>query len=459
VVEMQSSMKAVLILATCTFALSAMLTQAAEESTEGFSAHMKWWRDARLGMFIHWGPVSLKGTEIGWSRGKQVPLQEYDHLYKQFNPEKFDASEWVAIAMAAGMKYMVLTTKHHDGFCLWNTKTTSYNITSTPFKRDVVKELALACKKEDVVFCAYYSILDWYHPDYNTSSHGGPGYQLPEGQTPDMNRYERYMKAQLRELVTNYGPIGVLWFDGEWEEPWTHDRGVDLYNYVSELQPSILINNRVDKGRKGMHGGTKDRTVYKGDFDTPEQRIGTFQTDWPWESCITLCSQWAWKPNDTMKTLQECIHTLVLTAGGDGNLLLNVGPMPDGRIEPRQVDCLREIGKWLKTNGKTIYGTRGGPFSPGKWGASTCKEKWIYLHVLKWPGKTLCLSAIPQKVVNAKLMNGNEVSVAQSENDIELSVPESGRDPIDTIIVLELDRSCSLKETPMPNTTDTGDGE
>lgn len=163
---------------------------------------MKQWQDMRFGMFIHWGPVSLKGTEIGWSRGK-IPIKEYDALYKQFNPEKFDADEWVAIAKAAGMKYMVLTTKHHDGFCLWDTKTTSYNIMSTPFKRDIVKELAAACKKEGIMFCAYYSILDWYQPDYNSASRGGPGYQLPKGQKPDMNRYEEYMKAQLRELLVH----------------------------------------------------------------------------------------------------------------------------------------------------------------------------------------------------------------------------------------------------------------
>jgi len=434
------------------FAADGKKTQQAWPKADAKS--LKEWQDMRFGMFIHWSPVSLKGTEIGWSRGKQVPVKEYDALYKQFNPEKFDADKWVSIAKDAGMKYMVLTTKHHDGFCLWDTKTTSYSIMSTPFKRDIVKELAASCKKENIMFCAYYSILDWYHPDYNTSSHGGPGYKLPKGQKPNMNRYEKYMMAQLHELVTNYGPLGVLWFDGEWEKPWTHDSGVALYNYLRTLQPNLLINNRVDKGRKGMHGGTKNRDVYRGDFDTPEQRVGTFQTKWPWESCITICKQWAWKPKDNMKSLVSCIHTLVRTAGGGGNLLLNVGPMADGRIEPRQVERLREIGKWLKANGKAIYATRGGPFKPGNWGVSTHKGTLVYVHVLKWPGQKLSLPALPMKVVNAKLINGNEVSVTQTPKGIEISVPESGKDPVDTIIVLELDRPCRLQKASMPNKPD-----
>jgi alpha-L-fucosidase len=274
-----------------------------------------------------------------------------------------------------------------------------------------------------------------------------------------MDRYEKYMKAQLSELINNYGPVGVLWFDGEWEEPWTHDRGEALYNWMRDLQPGLLINNRVDKGRKGMHGGTKDHTVFRGDFDTPEQRIGQFQTEWPWESCITICEQWAWKPGDKMKSLEQCIHTLVRTVGGDGNLLLNVGPMPDGRIEPRQVERLGEIGKWLKTNGKAIYGTRGGPFKPATWGVSTHSGNLVYVHVLTWPDDTLSLPALSEKVVSAKLMNGNRVSVTQSENAIELALSESNRDPMDTIIVLELDRPYVLQNMSMPSKPDAGDGK
>ena len=414
-----------------------------KESQQEIDARMKWWRDARFGMFIHWGPVSLKGTEIGWSRGEQIPVQEYDNLYKQFNPTKFSAKEWVSIAKAVGMKYMVITSKHHDGFCLWDTKTTPYNIMSTPFKRDVIKELAEECKRQDIVFCTYYSILDWHHPDYNISSRGGPGYSLPQGQTADMSRYVRYMKTQLRELVENYGPLGVLWFDGEWEEPWTHERGLDLYAYVRELQQNIIINNRVDKGRKGMEGVTGTDQDYAGDFDTPEQRVGNFQTTRPWETCITIGKQWAWKPNEEIKSLKECIRILVQTVGGDGNLLLNVGPMPDGRIDPRQAERLDEIGKWLKQNEESIYGTRGGPFMPGEWGASTHKGNTVYVHIFNWEKGVVTLPTIGQKIIGSASMNGAKVSIKQTDKSIVISVSESGRDPLDTVIVLQLDEPIS----------------
>jgi len=414
-----------------------------KESQQEIDARMKWWQDARFGMFIHWGPVSLKGTEIGWSRGEQIPVQEYDNLYKQFNPTKFSAKEWVSIAKAVGMKYMVITSKHHDGFCLWDTKTTPYNIMSTPFKRDVIKELAEECKRQDIVFCTYYSILDWHHPDYNISSRGGPGYSLPQGQAADMNRYVRYMKTQLRELVENYGPLGVLWFDGEWEEPWTHERGLDLYAYVRELQQNIIINNRVDKGRKGMEGVTGTDQDYAGDFDTPEQRVGKFQTTRPWETCITIGKQWAWKPNEKIKSLKECIRILVQTVGGDGNLLLNVGPMPDGRIDPRQAERLDEIGKWLKQNEESIYGTRGGPFMPGEWGASTHKGNTVYVHIFNWEKGVVTLPTIAQKIIGSASLNGAKVSIKQTDKSIVISVPESGRDPLDTVIVLQLDEPIS----------------
>ena len=411
-------------------------------------ARFQWWQQARFGMFIHWGPVSLKGTEIGWSRAREVPQPEYDSLYKNFNPTRFDAKEWVTIAKDTGMKYVVLTAKHHDGFCLWDTETTSYDIMSTPFKRDVVAELAHACKKANLTFCTYYSILDWYHPDYNTGLRGQPGYQLPPGQSPDIDRYIAYMKSHLRELTTKHGPLGVMWFDGEWEKPWTHDHGVDLYQYVRSLQPDILINNRVDKGRQGAAGTTSDPHIYKGDFDTPEQEIGKFQPERPWETCMTLCTQWAWKPNDKIKSLKQCMDILVRTVGGDGNLLLNVGPMPDGRIEPRQVKRLHEIGQWLKQNGHTIYGTRGGPFPPGDWGAATHKGIHIYLHILAWPKDPLCLPALPQKITAARLLNGGSLSFKQTDQATEISVPLQHRDPVDTIVVLQLETPLKTPQSP-----------
>ncbi|MFO7976648.1 MAG: alpha-L-fucosidase [Candidatus Hydrogenedentota bacterium] len=395
-------------------------------------------QDMRFGMFIHWGPVALKGTEIGWSRGREVPVEEYDQLYKQFNPTKFDATEWVRIAKDAGMKYMVLTSKHHDGFCLWDSQYTDYDIMSTPFGRDVIAELAKACKEGGIEFGTYYSILDWYQPDYNTAdSQGGPGYALPEGREPSMDRYVEYMYGHMEELITKYGPLLVMWFDGEWEEPWSRERGVRLYNYVRSLQPDILVNNRVGKGRQGMEGTTKEG--YPGDFDTPEQEIGAFNRKQPWETCMTIGTQWAWKPDDTIKSLKECLRTLIRTAGGDGNLLFNVGPMPDGRIAPEQADRLRKMGAWLDKYGESIYGTRGGPYMPGDWGVSTCKGDTIYVHVFEWNDKPLVLPPLGFMVVNATQLGGGAVSITQGAEAVTLDVPKANRHEIDTIIALEID--------------------
>ena len=231
----------------------------------------------RFGMFIHWGPVAIKGTEIGWSRARQVPKEEYDRLYLQFNPVNFNADRWVSVAKAAGMGYLVITSKHHDGFCIWDSEHTDYDITATPFKRDVLKELSGACRKQGIVFCTYHSICDWYHPDYPTDSPGGR--QMKS--THNMGRYVKYLHAQTREIIQKYGPLGIMWFDGEWEKPWTHEHGLALYRHIRSLQSDILINNRVDKGRRGMQGATIS-AEFVGDYETPEQQIGSFNRDRPW---------------------------------------------------------------------------------------------------------------------------------------------------------------------------------
>ena len=236
------------------------------------------WQAMRFGMFIHWGPVSIKGTEIGWSRGTKVPVDVYDNLYKEFNPTAFNADEWVTAAKGAGMKYIVLTTKHHDGFCLWDTKLTDYNIMNTPFKRDVVKELAEACKKQGIGFGTYYSVTDWYHPDFPLTSPGGK----TKREKSDIDAYQKYLLGQIKELMTNYGPLVTIWND----VPQAYKgRGFATIKMVRELQPDIMINNRTGDG---------------GDYDTPEQKVGKFQNNRPWESCMTIAAsnQWAWKPND-----------------------------------------------------------------------------------------------------------------------------------------------------------------
>jgi len=399
---------------------------------------MQWWRDGKFGLFIHWGPVSLKGTEIGWSRGREIPIDVYDNLYKDFNPTNFNAAEWVGLAKAAGTKYIVITSKHHDGFCIFDSRYTDYDITSTPFKRDILKELAGECQKQGIKLCFYHSIIDWHHPDYLPR---GAGDTRPADDAV-FERYVTYLKNQLRELLTNYGPIGILWFDGEWDPTWTSEHGEALYAYVKSLQPHIIINNRVGKGRGGMEG-TTEKGQFAGDYDTPEQQIGKFNADRRWETCMTICRQWAWKPDDQLKSLKDCIHTLVQVAGGDGNLLLNIGPMPDGRIEPRQADRIREMGDWLKKYGQSIYKTRGGPFKPGPWGSSTHRNKIIYVHILNWSDDIIVLPSIPKKIVKTSVLTGGAASVKQTDKSIEISAPQASRSELDTIIVLHLDGPAS----------------
>jgi alpha-L-fucosidase len=309
---------------------------------------------------------------------------------------------------------------------------------NTPFHRDVLKELSAACRKHGLVFSTYHSVLDWHHSDYPLGSPGGK----TEKPSANMDRYVAYLKGQLAEIIRNYGPIGIMWFDGQWEKPWNPDRGDDLYAYVRRLQPSIIINNRVGAARPGKDGTTAPGGV-SGDYDTPEQKVGNFQTTRPWESCITICEQWSWKPNDKLKSLKECLQTLVLCAGGDGNLLLNVGPMPDGRIEPRQVERLGEIGRWMEANGRTIYGTRGGPFKPGTWGASAYKGNSIFVHVFESPEGGLILPPIGKRVLSWNVLTGGRADVKQDAQGIRITVPKEFRQDIDTLIELRLDGPAS----------------
>jgi alpha-L-fucosidase len=387
------------------------------------AARLQWWREARFGLFVHWGPVSLQGTEIGWSRagerrgykwgpGTEVPVEVYDTLFKRFNPTRFDADAWVAMAKAAGMRYLVFTSRHHDGFSMFDTRADDYSIMSpaSPFRRDVVKALAEACHRSGLRFGLYYSQPNWRHPDAFTGRHAA---------------YLAFLRTQVRELLTNYGTIDVLWFDGLGKSAEDYD-AVTLNRMARELQPDIVIN---------------DRNGIPEDFATPEQEIGTFSLERPWESCITICRQWAWKPDDQLKSLKECVDTLVRCAGGDGNLLLNVGPMPDGRVEPRQVDRLLEVGAWLSKYGESIYGTRGGPWRPTEAVASTRKGHTIYLHVLRWDGESVTLPGIARRVVRCRLLTGGQVDVRQSGEHLAVFVPAASRQPLDTLVALELDGS------------------
>jgi alpha-L-fucosidase len=398
------------------------------------------WKDMRFGMFIHWGPVSIVGTEIGWSRGAErrgrkdkavgnVPVEVYDNLYRMFNPVKFNPDQWVQLAKDSGMKYLVFTAKHHDGFVNFDSRLTDYKITSpqAAYKKDIVRMLSDACRRGGIDWGVYYSQPDWHHPDYrNGAAHA---------------RYIEYLHGQVKELLTGYGPTRMWFFDGlggkseDWDAP-------RLLKMMREIQPDLIINNRAG---------------IPADNDTPEQRIGMYQDHRPWETCATVGAQWAYKPDEQLRSIEECLRGLVCCAIGDGNMLFNVGPRPDGLIEPSHAARLREMGDFLRTNGETIYGTRGGPFiAPDEtkrpkgargfvlaegnwWGGSTRKGNAIYLHILRWPSDKIALPAIPRRVVRASLVTGGMCAVKQSERGIQVSVPMEWRQPVDTIVKLELD--------------------
>ncbi|RQW07490.1 alpha-L-fucosidase, partial [candidate division KSB1 bacterium] len=385
-------MKKLRIVALLALSFSLLFCATVKESAE--KDNMAWWRDARFGLFIHWGLYAIPAGEWNGETGHaewirqtaQIPLETYDQFVHQFNPVHFNADEWVRMAKEAGMKYIVLTSKHHDGFCLFDSEHTDFDVMSTPFQRDILAELAQACAREGIKICWYHSIMDWHHPDYLPRR---PWEKDRSTEGADFARYVQHLKNQLAELTSKYGEIGVLWFDGEWEETWTHDHGADLYNYVKGLQPSIIINNRVDKGRSGMAGMTTGE--HAGDFGTPEQEIpatGLLGVDW--ETCMTMNDHWGYNKNDhNWKSAEELIRKLADIASKGGNFLLNVGPKADGTFPQESIDRLKAIGEWMSVNGESVYGTQASPFKQLDWGRCTQKaiggDTRLYLHVFDWP--------------------------------------------------------------------------
>ena len=422
---------------------------------------MSWWHEARFGMFIHWGLYAIPaGTWNGktgygeWIRhSARIPLEVYDTFPKHFNPMKFDAEHWVKIAKDAGMKYIVITSKHHDGFCMFDSKQTTFNIMNTPFGRDVMNDLATACKKHGIRFCFYYSIMDWHHPDYL------PRRDWERERTTtgaDYDRYVEYMKAHLKELISQYGKLGVLWFDGEWENTWNEKRGKDLYYYVKDLQPDILINNRVGAGRLDMEGLTKEG-MFGGDFGTPEQEIPV--TGLPgvdWETCMTMNDHWGYNKEDkNFKSAKELIQMLTDIASKGGNYLLNVGPTAEGTFPQESIDRLTLIGQWMHINSEAIYGTSASPFRHLPWGRCTQKETKhgtrLYLHVFDWPiNGEIVLDGILNEPVKAWLIADKKrtVTIQRKEDALILTCPGSIPDTMNTVIVLDIKAEPDITEPP-----------
>ena len=406
------------------------------------------WRAMRIGMFIHWGPVTLTEKEISWSLKKdrgwlgepekidgETPQDVYENLYKKFDPKLLKGDEWVQTAKDMGARYLVFTTKHHDGFCEWDTKLTDYKITNpeSPYHKDVVKQLSDACHRGGVAWGIYYSPPDAHHPDFRK-----------EGRHAN---YIAYMQGQLKELLSNYGRTDVLFFDQQGKDLTTETwDSYETIRMCRSLQPNIIINNRL-----GLPC----------DNDTPENEIGHFQYDRPWESNCTLEKQWSWRSKQDIRPLDECLRMLICTVINDGNFLFNFGPMPDGRMDPHQVERAKEIGDWLKKYGQSIYATRGGPLlapdennrsqdgyygnfqmAGGKWwGGSTRNGNTIYLHILRWPSDIIEFQALPHKIIASSVLTGGSVKVVQTAKGFSVTVPAKERDPLDTIVKLELDDS------------------
>jgi len=437
---------AALNVAIAVSAVGAEAPKQVAETPKQHDARMKWFREARFGLFLHWGVYSVPAGE--W-QGKtnyaewfleetKMPVSQYEKYAEQFNPVKFDAEAWVRMAKDAGMKYIVITSKHHDGFGMFRSDLTDWCIKSTPFQRDPLKELADACRKAGIKLCFYHSIMDWHHPDWGQRRAWN---DKAPATPPDMDRYTAYMKGQLKELLTRYGPIGILWFDGQWESPWTHDRGVDLYNYVRSLQPKIIINNRVGKAAPGAG----DERI--GDYGTPEQEIPAtgFGPGVDWESCMTMNDHWGYNKNDkNWKSTQTLVRNLVDCASKGGNYLLNIGPTAEGEFPQASVERLAEIGKWMKANSESIYGTSASPFNKLPWGRCTKKETasgaTLYLHVFDWPtdGKLL-VPGLHNAVGSARLLaDGRKLKTSTMPDGVTIDVPAQAPDTIDTVIVLKV---------------------
>jgi alpha-L-fucosidase len=396
-----------------------------------------WFQDAKFGLFIHWGVYSTLGDGEWVMNNRKIKVAEYEKLPAFFDPQAYDPAEWVAMAKRAGMRYITITSKHHDGFAMWDSKVSDYNVVArTPYKKDVLKRLADECHKQGVTLFFYHSHLDWHHPDYFPRGRVGLDTGRPEA--GEWSRYLDYLDAQLKELLTGYGAIGGIWFDGWWDKPQADWRLARTYRLIHELQPAALVGN--NHHVKPFPG--EDFQMFEKDL--PGHNTAGFNEkaeigELPREMCETMNNSWGFNLLDTKyKSTKDLVRLLVKAAGYDANLLLNVGPMPNGKIQPEFQERLDEVGGWLAKNGDSIYETRGGPIGPRDWGVTTRKGTKVFVHVLEWSDPVLALPRLPAAVKRAyTLRDGAPVAVSSLPDAVTLRL-RPDRDPIDTVIVLEL---------------------
>jgi alpha-L-fucosidase len=440
----RSLLRLTAILACLAAALSAQETKAQRDQ------RMQWWREARFGMFIHWGIYSVPaGTYDGkqipgigeWimNRGK-IPVARYAGYAKEFNPVQFNADEWVKLAKAAGMKYIIITSKHHDGFAMFGSKASPYNIVdATPFKRDVIKELSAACQRQGMKLGLYYSqAQDWHH----RGGAAAGGHWDKAAQDGSMDEYiDKIAVPQVKEILTNYGPISVLW----WDTPVDMTKArADKFQPLLKLQPGLITNNRLGGG-------------YQGDNSTPEQFIpATGIPGKDFEVCMTMNDTWGFKSYDeNWKSAADLIHKLSDIAGKGGNFLLNVGPTRDGVIPNASVTRLKTVGEWMKVNSEAVYGTSAGPFPYLKWGRASRKGQMLYLHVFDWPSDGTLRVPLKNKVTRAYLLADRKpLAVKQTGERIEIRLPGKAPDAIASVVAVQIEGEPAAQ--PVPSLGKTG---
>ncbi len=398
----------------------------------------EWFQDAKFGLFIHWGVYSVLG-DGEWAMQKQmIDKKTYQKLPTFFNPIYFDPREWVSIAKTAGMKYITVTSKHHDGFSMFETQQSDWNIVNrTPYKKDILKMLADECHKQDIKLFFYYSHLDWYHDDYYPRGYTGQFSKRPEN--GDWNKYLDFVNAQLSELLTNYGKISGIWFDGWWDKKnadWELDK---TYNLIHRIQPQCMIGNnhhQAPKPGEDFQMFEKDLPGHNSAGFSGESQVGLL----PLETCETMNNSWGFNLLDKKyKSVENLVQYLVKAAGNNANFLLNVGPMPSGKIQYEFVSTLEKIGQWMEKYGETIYNTRGGPVPPKSWGVTTQKENKVYVHILSADEANLLLPDFGKKIKSITMFaDGTEIKFKQDEFGITVQIPRDKIDTIDTILEVEI---------------------
>jgi len=418
-------------------------------SKENLNARQEF-QDNKFGMFIHWGLSSVLGDGEWVMNIRNIKVVDYTRLQRAFNPVDFDAAKWVSTAKSAGMKYIVFVSRHHDGFSNWNTKHSDWKITNTPYGKDVLKMLADECKKQNIKLGLYYSTLDWYRDDYPWET-GRTGQGTGRTKKSDYASYLQFMKNQLTELLTNYGDIMCIWFDGHWDQTnpegnadrssridWKYN---EIYSLIHQLQPQCMIGN--NHHLSPIDG--EDFQMFERDLPGENKSGLSFQKasdELPLESCETINGSWGYNITDrNYKSINQVIQLLVGAAGRNSNLLLNVGPMPTGAIQPEFTDTLSAAGRWIEKHGESIYGTRGGPLGPQPWGVTTQKEKKIYLHLFNKPASgNILLPGIKDKIKQVKVLgNDQQVKHKQLKDGVNILLEDVRIDGPDTVVVVEFE--------------------